>query len=101
MIQKVLSAFLPLPQATSAKKLFLSSPSNPERPSKGTVALTYQQKTVCYKYSKALQAGSDFLEHQLLSDKVIKRKNCQQPNEERFNLLFMFTTVHEHTEKSP
>lgn len=42
VIQKVLSAFLPLPHATSAKKLFLSSPSNPERPSKGTVALTYQ-----------------------------------------------------------
>lgn len=42
VMQKVLSAFLPLPHATSAKKLFLSSPSNPERPSKGTVALTYQ-----------------------------------------------------------
>ena len=39
-MQKVLSAFFPLPQATSVKRLFRSSPSSPERPSKGTVAFT-------------------------------------------------------------
>lgn len=40
-MQKVLSAFFPLPQATSVNRLFRSSPSSPERPSRGTVALTY------------------------------------------------------------
>lgn len=45
VMQKVLSAFLPLPHATSVKKLFLSSPSRPERPSKGTVAFTWKKET--------------------------------------------------------
>ena len=40
VMQKVLSAFFPLPQATSVNRLFRSSPSSPERPSRGTVALT-------------------------------------------------------------
>lgn len=41
VIQKVLSDFFPRPQATSVNRLFRSSPSSPERPSSGTVALTY------------------------------------------------------------
>lgn len=40
VMQKVLSAFFPLPQATSVNRLFRNSPSSPERPSRGTVALT-------------------------------------------------------------
>lgn len=40
-MQKVLSAFFPRPQATSVNRLFRSSPSSPERPSRGTVAFTY------------------------------------------------------------
>lgn len=40
-MQKVLSAFFPRPQATSVNRLFRSSPSSPERPNRGTVALTW------------------------------------------------------------
>lgn len=40
VMQKVLSAFFPRPQATSVNRLFRSSPSSPERPSRGTVAFT-------------------------------------------------------------
>lgn len=39
VMQKVESDIAPRPQATSQKKLFLSSPSSPERPSRGTGAL--------------------------------------------------------------
>lgn len=40
VMQKVLSAFFPRPHATSVNRLFRSSPSSPERPSRGTVAFT-------------------------------------------------------------
>lgn len=40
VMQKVLSAFFPRPQATSVNRLLRSSPSSPERPSRGTVAFT-------------------------------------------------------------
>ena len=45
-MQKVLSAFLPRPQATSVNRLFRSSPSSPERPSRGTVAFTCGDATL-------------------------------------------------------
>lgn len=39
-MQKVEEACWPRPHATSLKKLFLSSPRSPERPSRGTVEFT-------------------------------------------------------------
>jgi len=44
-MQKVEAACRPRPHATSLKKLFLSSPSSPERPSRGTVAFTCRRGT--------------------------------------------------------
>lgn len=43
-MQKVESAVEPRPQATSQKKLFRSSPSRAERPSRGTGALAWTQE---------------------------------------------------------
>lgn len=44
VMQKVEPDVEPRPQATSQKKLFLSSPSSPDRPSKGTVALAWEDE---------------------------------------------------------
>lgn len=42
VMQKVEPDVEPRPQATSQKKLFLSSPSSPDRPSNGTGALAWK-----------------------------------------------------------
>lgn len=51
-MQKVESEVEPRPQATSQKKLFLSSPSSPERPSSGTGALAWEAATEIFTVSK-------------------------------------------------
>lgn len=43
-MQKVEPDAEPRPQATSQKKLFLSSPSSPARPSRGTGALAWKDE---------------------------------------------------------
>lgn len=44
VMQKVEPDVEPRPQATSQKKLFLSSPSSPARPSRGTGALAWKDE---------------------------------------------------------
>lgn len=46
VMQKVLPAVWPRPHATPQKTLALWSPSNPERPIRGTAVLTWTQKRV-------------------------------------------------------
>lgn len=56
-MQKVEEACWPRPHATSLKKLFLSSPRSPERPSRGTVEFTCMQQPMRVSHGYRLAPG--------------------------------------------